>query len=85
MIVIVMGLPGSGKSYFASRLAAAIHATYISSDKVRKILIARRTYLEKEKELVLKQKVSNEKNLSIGILVFYYNKNIRSKKTNHLL
>lgn len=47
-----MGLPGSGKSYFASRLAATIHASYISSDKVRKILIARRTYLEKEKELV---------------------------------
>jgi predicted kinase len=52
MIVIVMGLPGSGKSYFASRLAAAIHASYISSDRVRKILIARRTYLEEEKELV---------------------------------
>lgn len=52
MIVIVMGLPGSGKSYFAKRLATIIHAGYISSDKVRKTLIARRTYVEEEKELV---------------------------------
>lgn len=52
MIVIVMGLPGSGKSYFASRLAAVMHAVYISSDKVRRALIASRTYMEEEKELV---------------------------------
>jgi len=36
MIILVAGLPGSGKSYFASRLAAQLAATYISSDKVRK-------------------------------------------------
>lgn len=35
-IIIVMGLPGSGKSYFASRLAKAIHATYLASDVIRK-------------------------------------------------
>lgn len=36
MIILVAGLPGSGKSYFASRLAAHLEAVYISSDKVRK-------------------------------------------------
>lgn len=36
MIIIVAGLPGSGKSYFASRLATILHAVYLSSDQVRK-------------------------------------------------
>ena len=35
MIVIVCGLPGSGKSYFASRLSEKLDATYISSDLTR--------------------------------------------------
>ncbi|MEO6285360.1 MAG: ATP-binding protein [Dyadobacter sp.] len=35
MIVIVSGLPGSGKSFFASRLAAVTNALYFNSDKIR--------------------------------------------------
>jgi predicted kinase len=52
MIVAVTGLPGSGKSFFASRLAKAIDAEYISSDRLRKKMIQRRTYSAEEKELV---------------------------------
>ena len=33
MIIIVLGLPGSGKTYFASRFAKLIHADYINSDR----------------------------------------------------
>lgn len=40
MIIIVCGLPGSGKSFFASKLAAKLHAPYISSDRTRKELNA---------------------------------------------
>jgi predicted kinase len=36
MIIIVSGLPGSGKSYFATRLATRLNAVYISSDRIRK-------------------------------------------------
>jgi len=36
MVIIVLGLPGSGKSYFAIRVAQMLHAKYISSDEVRK-------------------------------------------------
>ncbi len=36
MLVIVSGLPGSGKSYFALRLAQRLGAEYISSDRTRK-------------------------------------------------
>lgn len=44
MVVIVCGLPGSGKSYFASQLASVLHAEYINSDKLRKELGASGKY-----------------------------------------
>ncbi len=49
LAILVSGLPGSGKTYFAKRFAAAIGATYYSSDIVRKKLIAERSYSEDEK------------------------------------
>lgn len=52
MIVIVFGLPGSGKSFFASRLAKMIDAGYINSDRIRKEMFKRRTYSEQEKAAV---------------------------------
>ncbi|MGZ8541639.1 MAG: AAA family ATPase [Chitinophagaceae bacterium] len=70
MIIIVMGLPGSGKSFFATRLATAINADYISSDRQRKKMIANRTYSAKEKELVynemlmqMRQAIKQNRNL----------------------
>ncbi|MGZ8516936.1 MAG: AAA family ATPase [Chitinophagaceae bacterium] len=70
MIIIVMGLPGSGKSFFATRLATAINADYISSDRQRKKMIANRTYSANEKELVynemlmqMRQAIKQNKNL----------------------
>lgn len=35
MIVIVSGLPGSGKSYFAGKLSKEVGAAYVNSDQVR--------------------------------------------------
>ncbi len=35
MIILVSGLPGSGKSYFAEKLAARLEAEYLNSDQVR--------------------------------------------------
>ncbi len=52
MVIIVFGLPGSGKSYFASRLATTISAGYLNSDVERKKLLAQRTYSEKEKSSI---------------------------------
>ncbi len=52
MVIIVYGLPGSGKSYFASRLAKTIDADYVNSDRVRKEMYASRTYSPQEKESV---------------------------------
>jgi predicted kinase len=44
MMVIVSGLPGSGKSYFASRLAQKTGAHYINSDLTRREMDARGQY-----------------------------------------
>ncbi len=52
MIVIVFGLPGSGKSYFASRLAKRINAGYINSDHLRMEMFKVRAYSEEEKAAV---------------------------------
>lgn len=44
-----MGLPGSGKSYFASHLSEKIGAEYINSDSTRKILQAMGRYAPDDK------------------------------------
>lgn len=51
-IIMVTGLPGSGKSFFASRLAESVGAEYISSDRIRKKIFDARTYSEQEKSTV---------------------------------
>ncbi len=54
MIIIVCGLPGSGKSYFASSLAKLMNAEYLNSDLLRKEMFQHRTYSDEEKESVYK-------------------------------
>lgn len=49
MIIIVFGLPGSGKTYFAQRLAPLLNAAYLSSDRLRKQLLAHPAYTTEEK------------------------------------
>jgi predicted kinase len=70
MTVIVFGLPGSGKSYFASRLAKKINAGYINSDQLRMEMFKVRTYSEQEKAAVynamlLKMKEAGNQNVDI--------------------
>jgi len=52
MVIIVFGLPGSGKSYFASRLAIKLNALYVNSDELRIKLFSKRSYTDAEKMLV---------------------------------
>jgi predicted kinase len=55
MVIIITGLPGSGKSYFAERLAQNLQAEYASSDSIRKTKFLNRTYSAKEKEMVYEE------------------------------
>lgn len=49
MIVVVSGLPGSGKSYFAEALSRRLGAVYISSDHIRNSMRARGKYSFEDK------------------------------------
>lgn len=84
MIVIVFGLPGSGKSYFASRLAEMLNAEYINSDSLRFQMFSKRTYSKKEKLTVydkmltqLKEAVNANKDLVLDAT--FYKEDIRKK------
>ncbi|UKJ06674.1 AAA family ATPase [Solitalea lacus] len=89
MIVIVFGLPGSGKSYFASRLAEMINADYINSDRLRMEMYAVRTYSEEEKlsvydKMLEKVRHSNVDNRNTIVDGTFYKKDIRKKFTDEL-
>ncbi len=84
MIIIVFGLPGSGKSYFASHLASMINAEYINSDIVRKKLFHERTYSEQEKlfvynEMLTQMKEAVGQNRNVVLDATFSGNNIRQK------
>ena len=84
MIVIVFGLPGAGKSYFASRLAARMEAGYINSDRVRKKMYADRTYSADEKlsvydEMLSQMKEAIKQNKTLVIDATFYKDAIRKE------
>ncbi len=84
MVVIVFGLPGSGKSYFASRLARKINADYINSDKVRLEVADKKTYSLKEKlavynEMLIQMSKVLKQNKNVVLDATFYKNNIRNK------
>ena len=52
MVIIVFGLPGSGKSYFARTLANTLKASYINSDTIRDKFPPPLKYTREEKNIV---------------------------------
>ena len=87
MIVIVFGLPGSGKSYFASHLASMINADYINSDKVRRTMFDIRTYSIKEKltvynEMLAQIREAVRQHINLVLDATFYKNDIRKKFLN---
>ncbi|NNE77594.1 MAG: ATP-binding protein [Pricia sp.] len=83
MVVLVLGLPGSGKSYFAKRLAEKIHAEYVNSDQLRKLLFSKRTYSEFEKAAVYeamlkKMNEANAKKNNVVLDATFHKKSARA-------
>jgi predicted kinase len=52
LILVVFGLPGSGKSYFAAELAKALRATYFNTDIIRKTMSPLPGYSDREKSRI---------------------------------
>lgn len=52
MIVIVCGLPGTGKTFIAKTLSKRIDAIVLSTDKIRKELVEKPTYSLWERSLI---------------------------------
>jgi predicted kinase/flavin reductase (DIM6/NTAB) family NADH-FMN oxidoreductase RutF len=83
-VVLVGGLPGTGKTYFAKRFARALQARYVSTDQLRKELFVNRTYTTREKEQVyeamlaeLRKALSN--NQDIVIDATFYREDLRER------
>lgn len=89
IVVIVFGLPGTGKSYFASRLAGRTNAEYINSDRLRKELFAERTYSDKEKEMVYREMLEKAKraineNTNVVLDATFYKNDIRNRLSEEI-
>ncbi|MDO4271572.1 MAG: ATP-binding protein [Candidatus Saccharibacteria bacterium] len=52
MVIEVVGLPGAGKSFFASQFADTFGAAMVSCDKIRWTLFANHTYSDTENSIV---------------------------------
>lgn len=57
MVILVFGLPGSGKTTLAAELAGRLKALYLSSDRVRKDMIRDISYTPEEKLAVYERMV----------------------------
>lgn len=84
MIAIVFGLPGSGKSHFASWFANLVDAEYISSDRLRKEIHVAGNYSDQEKmsvynEMLAQMKTSLKENRNMVIDATFYKEAIRKK------
>ena len=84
MIIIVFGLPGSGKSFFASRLAKKLRARYVNSDVIRNQLFVVKKYSQEEKKKVYsamlrEMKKAIQQNADIVLDATFYKKSIRKK------
>jgi len=84
MVVVVFGLPGSGKSYFALKLAQQIGADYLNTDIIRKTLLTSRTYSDDEKFMIYMAMLDQVKQLlrkgkQVVVDGTFYKKVIRQK------
>jgi hypothetical protein len=72
MLIIICGLPGSGKTTLARALSKRLSASHISSDLIRKEMFPKPAYSEAEKEAVymeMRKRVKKTLSEGIGVVV----------------
>jgi len=84
MLIVVAGLPGTGKTTIAEALAKEIDAVVFSTDKIRKMIFEMPIYNEEDKRVVYTELFSQtEKYLTKGKNVIldgtFYTKELREK------
>lgn len=87
MLILITGLPATGKSTVARRLARELGAEILRTDIVRKDLLKTATYSEDEKELVYRAVfmladylIKNDVNVIIDGTFYKYNLRKNAKK-----
>ena len=66
MLIIICGLPGSGKSSLAKKLKRKLSAVYLGSDVIRKQIFSHPTYTEEEKRQVYMEMLNQTEKLLNG-------------------
>jgi predicted kinase len=66
MLIIVCGLPGSGKTTLAKAVSRALKAVHLSSDITRKEMFPSPTYTEEEKKMVYMEMAERAKKALAG-------------------
>lgn len=80
-LVLVAGLPGTGKSYFSQRLARRVPALVLESDALRRVLVQRPGYsAEESRRLFLACQLLIEDLLSAGIPVVLDATNLQERQ-----
>lgn len=85
MLVLVCGLPLTGKTYFAKALSKKLKAIHLNTDAIRKKLLRKPSYTEREKLFVynhlFKQldSIARKKNAKVIVDGTFYKKSLRDK------
>ena len=84
VIIAFMGLPASGKSFWAKRISWKIKGKRLSSDLLRKKMFKKRTYSESEKEkvyneMIKQMKINVKKGKNVVLDATFYKEDLRKK------
>ena len=87
MLILVCGLPGTGKTTLAERIAKEHNAIHLNTDIIRRKYLKERTYSEEEKKMIYDKLFSEtEESLKESKTVVldgtFYKKELRKKATD---
>ena len=82
---MLIGLPGSGKTYYANKYLKQENTTILSSDEIRKVLLGSEDAQWGDSTIFKAMNLATIENLKEGLDVVYDATNINSKRRMELL